>query len=94
MDDLAAYAGLALGVVVAVAYPVLRGFIRKEFPPVAGTRLPPWVRRYGALLIFSLMTAFILLAVYKAGNDDQVLDFWPAVVMGFGWEAIVEKIWP
>jgi hypothetical protein len=94
MSDAAAFVGLAIGVVVAVAYPVLRGFIRKEFPPVAGTRMPPWVRRYGGLLLFSLVTAFVLLAIYRSTNPTTELGFWPAVVMGFGWEAIIEKLWP
>lgn len=94
MGDAGAFLAIALGVFVAVLYPIVRGKIRKEFPPVAGVAIPPWVKRYGLLFLFSLLTAFVLLAVYRGANADAELQFWPSVVMGFGWEAIVEKLWP
>jgi protein-S-isoprenylcysteine O-methyltransferase Ste14 len=86
------YAGVALGVALAVVYPVLKGYIKKQFPPVAALSLPPWVKKYTALLVFSLITALILLAVYRANNPDTDLGLWKALLLGFGWEASMEKL--
>jgi hypothetical protein len=37
-------------VVVAVIFPVLSGFVRQEFKATAAIGLPPWMKKYGALL--------------------------------------------
>src|SRR4051812_36414877 len=92
MDDLAAFLGIAAGVLVAVVYPVLKGYIQKEFVPTAALRLPPWVKRYAALFLFCLTTALVVLAVYRSTNPDTDISFWTALVMGFGWESSVEKV--
>jgi predicted lysophospholipase L1 biosynthesis ABC-type transport system permease subunit len=92
MNDVVAFVGIALGVIIAVIYPVLRGYIKKEFPDTAAPGLPPWVRKYAALFAFSLLTAFIILGVYRNSNPDKEITFWAALAMGFGWEASIEKI--
>ena len=92
MSDLAVYLTVALGVSVAVVYPVVLGYIRQQFPPATAGVLPPWVKRYGALLVFSLLTSLIVLAVYKGANPNTNITFWGALAIGFGWESSVEKV--
>jgi hypothetical protein len=87
-----AFLGIALGVLIAVVYPVVWGYIKGQFGPVAAPGLPPWVKKYGALLVFCLASALIVLAVFKAAKPDAQVSFWAALVMGFGYEAIVEKV--
>jgi hypothetical protein len=95
MSDAATWLSIALGVFVAVVYPVLFRYIRKEFPATAAV-ISPWVKeafkKYGALFLFSLLTAFIVFSVYRANHPDAKLGFWTAVCMGFGFEASLEKI--
>lgn len=57
------FLGISLGVLVAVVWPVLRGYVTKEFKPLAAPGLPPWLKRYGALFLFSLITGLIALAI-------------------------------
>ncbi|MEA2523177.1 MAG: hypothetical protein QOF73_404 [Thermomicrobiales bacterium] len=90
MNDAGAFVGIALGVLVAVLYPILRGYIKKEFVALAGPGLPPWVKKYAALFFFCLITAFIALAVIRSSSDAKIA-FWQAVMIGLGWEAVVEK---
>ncbi len=92
MSDFSAYLWIGLGVFVGVIYPVLLGFIKKEFPAgVAGGGMPPWLKRYGGLLLFCLITAVIVLAIWKSNNPEAQLDWVKAFLLGFGWESIVEK---
>jgi hypothetical protein len=45
---LSAYLGICLGVVIAVLYPVLRGYITKAFPPTtAAPGIPEPIKKYG-----------------------------------------------
>lgn len=95
MSDIELWLSIALGVFVAVLYPVLYRYIRKEFPATAGL-VSPWVKevfkKYGALFVFSLLTAFIVLGLYRSAHPDTKLGFWTAVAMGFGFEASLEKV--
>lgn len=95
MSDIQLWLSIALGVLVAVLYPVLYRYIRKEFPATEGL-VSPWVkevfRKYGALFVFSLLTAFIVLGLYRSAHPDTKVGFWTAVCMGFGFEASVEKV--
>lgn len=81
--------GVSLGIVLSVVLPVLRGYIQKSFLPTAG--LPPWVKKYTALAVFSLGTAIVVLAIYDSTNPKSDLHFLAAVLLGFGWEASIEK---
>jgi hypothetical protein len=92
MGDVGAFLGIALGVLVAIVYPILKGYITREFAPTAGPRLPPWVKKYAALAAFCLLTAFVVLGFYRSNNPEADLSFWAAVVLGFGWESTVEKL--
>jgi predicted lysophospholipase L1 biosynthesis ABC-type transport system permease subunit len=90
--EVTAYFGIALGVCIAIVYPVLRGFVTKQFPPTAAPGLPPWVKKYSALLVFSLLTALIILATYKSANPHKDISFFAALGLGFGWESSIEKV--
>jgi protein-S-isoprenylcysteine O-methyltransferase Ste14 len=92
MDEMSTFGSIALGVLVAVVYPVLLGFVRNAFPATAERGLPPWVKKYGGLLLFSLVTAFIVLGVFRTRFPDATLTFWPAFFLGFGWESSLEKL--
>ncbi len=87
-----AFLGIALGVLIAVLYPVIRGYVKKEFGPTAKPGLPPWVKKYAALLVFCLVSALIVLAAFKAVKPDAQISFLGAVLMGIGYEAVVEKV--
>jgi hypothetical protein len=95
VSDVETWLSIALGVFIAVIYPVLYRYVRKEFPPTAGI-ISPWVKevlkKYGALFLFSLLTAFIVFGFYRTNHPDTRLGFWTAACMGFGFEASVEKI--
>ncbi|MCA0250481.1 MAG: hypothetical protein LCH93_28030 [Proteobacteria bacterium] len=91
MSDWVAYWAISGGVLVGVLHPVLLGFIRKQFPPTAGSGFPPWAKKYGGLFVFCLVTALIVLAVWKNANPDARLEWFTAFLLGYGWEAFVEK---
>jgi len=92
MNDIQAYGGVSLGVLVAVIYPVLKGYVTKEFQPTLAPGLPPWLKKYGALALFCFVTALIVLGVYRSTSPDSEITFWAALALGFGWEASVEKL--
>jgi hypothetical protein len=92
MDDARPFFGIALGVLIAVIYPVLKGFVQKQFGPTAAPGLPSWAIRYGALFAFCLASALIVLAAFRAAKPETEISFWVALVMGFGYEAVVEKV--
>ncbi|MEV6236617.1 hypothetical protein [Lentzea sp. NPDC051838] len=96
MSTLELIAAVALGVAIAVVYPTLYRYVRKQFPAEAdGALLPTWMtaalKKYGALFIFSLVTAVVLIGIYRTANPDTTIGFWEAVVLGFGFEASLEK---
>jgi hypothetical protein len=90
MTDGQSYLWASFGVFIAVVLPVLVGFIRKQFPPERET-LPPWVKKYAGLLLFSLVTALPALAIWKTQHPDEQLHWYGAFVVGFGWESAIEK---
>lgn len=79
-----------MGVTLSVLLPVIRGYIKKEFVPLAGG-VPPWAKKYLLLAAFALGTAVIVLAIYDATNPKSDLRFLAAVLLGLGWEASLEK---
>ncbi len=80
MADVWMLLGVALGVFIAVLYPGLYGYIRKEFPAEQGPYIPQWMKehakKYGALFAFSLITALIVLSFYRNANPDATVTFW------------------
>ncbi|MFJ5993142.1 hypothetical protein [Lentzea sp. NPDC092896] len=96
MSNIELVAAVALGVAIAVVCPTLYRYVRKQFPPEAdGALLPTWMTaaltKYGALFVFSLLTAVVLIGVYRTANPDTVFGFGEAVALGFGFEASLEK---
>jgi hypothetical protein len=90
MTDAQSYLCVSFGVLIAVVLPVLVGFIKKQFPPTT-EGLPPWAKKYGGLLLFSLVTALPCLAIFKTQHPGESLDFFKAFLLGFGWESAIEK---
>ena len=91
MAALTNYLWVAAGVAVAVALPILSANIRKEFPLVSGDTIPPWIRRYLLLLVFSLATAIVVWAIWRTSNPASELPWYTAFLFGFTWELALEK---
>lgn len=93
MPDINEYVWIVVGVFVAVIHPVLLGLIRKDFPPVTKGTMPPWLKKYGGLFLFCALTGVIVLAIYKstATNPNTVMQWYTAFLLGYGWEAFIEK---
>ncbi len=85
------YLCVVAGVIAAVLLPFLAELVRREFPPTAGPLIPPWVRSFCLLAIFSMLTALIALAIWRSQNPTGDLQWYTAVLIGFGWESAVEK---
>jgi len=92
MSDWVSYRWVTCGVIVAVIFPVLSGFVRQEFKASAAIGLPPWVKKYGALLLLSLITAVICLAGWRSTHPNDALPWFTAFLLGFGWESAIEKL--
>jgi hypothetical protein len=92
MNDRSPFWWVSCGVAVAVIFPVLSGFVHGGFRPTAAIGLPPWVKKYGALLLFSLITALICLAGWRSTHPNDTLPWFTAFLLGFGWESAIEKL--
>jgi hypothetical protein len=91
--DWQAFPYVVAGVIVAVVLPVIMGFIRREFPPTAGAT-PPWVKKYGGLLLFALLTGLVVLAAYRSQHPTGAIPWFTAFLLGFAWESTLEKLTP
>jgi hypothetical protein len=61
-------------------------------PTHRGPRITAVDKKYGALLLFSMLTSLIVLAAYRSSNPHSEISLFGALAMGFGWEASVEKL--
>lgn len=93
MTDFQAYLWMSLGVLVAVIFPILRAAVAPK-PLAKAIGLPPWVKKYGLLLLFCAVTGVILLAAYLAAKPNALddLKWFTAFLFGFSWESAIEKI--
>lgn len=89
--SVSAFLWIMAGVACAVLLPFLANLIRKEFPPTAGVGLPPWVRRYLLLLVFSAVVATVTGFMWESQHPGAFLDRATAFLLGFGWESTLEK---
>lgn len=92
--DVGLFLWVAIGVVVSVVLPVLTGIIRRDFPATQAVGMPPWVGTYGRLLVFSLLTALVVVAAFRATSPSVDVPWFTAFLLGYGWEATVEKLGP
>ncbi|HEY2955744.1 MAG TPA: hypothetical protein VGK89_10900 [Candidatus Eisenbacteria bacterium] len=53
--------------------------------------IPPWVRRYLLLLLFSSIVALVSLAIWRGQNPQGAIPWFTAFLVGFGWESALEK---
>jgi hypothetical protein len=83
---------VASGVVVGVIFPVASGLIWYEFKTTAVIGLPPWIKKFGTLLLFSLITALICIMGWRATHPVDNLPWFTAFLLGFGWESAIEKL--
>ena len=89
MNDLEAFGGIVLGVLISIVLPPLSHYVKSMFKPTAaGIDLKPYL----ALGFFSLATGLLVLVVYRLAHPDGKISFYLAVAAGYGWEATLEKL--
>jgi uncharacterized membrane protein YedE/YeeE len=93
MSDRIAYVWIVLGVIVAVLLPILADYVKKTFPRLAteSVGIPPWLKQYLLLFVFSLIVALVSLALWKTQHPTDTLQWFTAFMVGFGWESALEK---
>ena len=76
-----------LGILVSVILPVLRRMLPK--PLTLQGDVPAW-KRYGAIGLFSLITAVVVIAFVKA----SVSNWWwyDALLAGYVWDSTLQKL--
>jgi hypothetical protein len=89
-DDFVAWLFICLGVVISIVLPMLSSYVRNQFG--VGTAGIVDLKKYGALALFSALTAIIVPAIYRQAEPDKELIFFLALLTGYGWEATIEKI--
>lgn len=81
-----------VGVITAVLLPVLAATVTGDFSAAsAGPGIPPWIRKAATLLLFAVLAGLVSLAIYQSNNPDKPLPWFTAFLVGFGWEAAIEK---
>jgi hypothetical protein len=92
--DLGVIAWTVAGVIAAVVLPILAAAVRRDFPKPTVAGMPPWLRKYLALLAFSIIAALISLAAWMSAAPDPKpeIAWYTAFLIGFGWEAALEKL--
>jgi hypothetical protein len=95
---------MTLGVLISIVLPVLSGLVRElgqsdvERHDLGGTLKRVWKRsrKYVVLGMFSLITAGVLLAIYKASipaNQVGIIDNWAkAFLYGYAYDSTIQKI--
>jgi hypothetical protein len=85
------FLGAALGVLLAVVFPILKGYVQKEFGTTAAPGLPVWFKKYALLLVFCLASALLVMGIFRSVKPDLEISFWVALMLGFGYESTIEK---
>lgn len=91
MTDITAFSWISIGVIAAVLFPIISAYIKRTFQPPAMTTSSPWSKKVAMLLLFSWITALIVLAIYRSQNPSAVMPWHVSFLLGFSWESIVEK---
>jgi hypothetical protein len=91
VSDFVAYIYVVLGVLVAVVLPILVDYIKKQFPKYETAGIPPWLKRYLFLFVFSLIVGVVSLALWKTQHPTDQLHWFTAFIVGFSWESALEK---
>jgi len=77
------------GVGISILLPVLSAYVKSAFSATAAT---VDFKKYGILALFSALTALIVLALYRAVEPDEQITALAALLLGYGWEATLEKL--
>lgn len=80
------------GVAASILLPILAAAVRRDFPKSAGGGIPPWVRPYIVLFLFSLVAAAVCLFWWANQHSDAEVTKERAFLIGFAWETIFEKL--
>lgn len=89
-ESAGAFGLICAGVVISVVLPPLSTYVRSQF----GSTTAPAInfKKYGALLAFSLITALLVLAGYRAMNPNTSITWYAALLAGYTWDATLQKI--
>jgi hypothetical protein len=86
------FAWTVCGVLAAVLMPILAKAAGQELM-VAGPGVPPWLKQAVVLFLFSIVAALVSLAAWTAANPVKPQPEWfTSFLIGFGWEAAIEKL--
>jgi hypothetical protein len=89
-DNFVAWIWMCVGVLVSVALPPLSSYVRSQFG--ATTAATVNFKKYGALLMFSALTALVILAAYRAAKPNAQVAWYAALLAGYAWAATLEKL--
>lgn len=89
-DNVVSWLLISLGVLIAVVLPALAAFVKSNFG-VATAGVVDWAK-YLRLGAFCALTAVLLLAIYRAAEPDAAIPWSLALLLGYSWEATIEKL--
>jgi prepilin signal peptidase PulO-like enzyme (type II secretory pathway) len=81
----------AAGVASSVLLPVLAAKVREAFPHALAQGMPPWVKPYALLAVFSFVAATVSI-IWWTDQHPEPLTAQRAFLIGFAWETISEKL--
>jgi hypothetical protein len=91
--DWTAFVFIALGVIFGVLFPVLSALVRSYFPTHAGPGIPDWIKRYLVLLLFGVVAAVILSAIWHSQHPGQAMSDWfTAFLWGYSGQATIDAL--
>lgn len=82
------YGFSVLGILISIALPILR----RQLPTpslLAPSDLPAW-KRYGAIGLFSLVTAVVVIAFGK--SSVATWQWFDALLAGYAWDSTLQKV--
>ncbi len=97
MSDFGAYLFMVLGVLASFVLPALVAAVKRAFPGEAPTAasfgstlraLTPYL----LVVLLALVAAALLLAFYRSGHPTGAIQWYTALLLGFGWYATLEKV--
>lgn len=95
LGDVAAIIFIAIGVAISVVYPLVYNKVRGILPKTAGF-LPDPVKKFMVasvwVALLAILSAVALYAFAKNADANLSLTWYGALVIGFGWEAGLEKL--
>ncbi len=90
-ENLVDWLWMAAGVTLAVVWPWLREKVKETFN-VGTAGAAQDLKKAGLLAVFAGATAILVLAIYRSSEPDTAIQWYAALLAGFGYEAAFEKV--